>query len=291
MKKIKILNVLLVLVLMITFSFSLTNIVADVGNFDTYDSGGSWSSSDYSFGDYSSSDYGDGSGGSIGGSILIIIIIVIIIIVSNNSKKTSVISSSNFSNNTYNTNPNRNIIDEIRKNDPNFSEEKFLMWTKDLFVKMQAAWTARNFEPIRPFETKDLFEQHNAQIQEYIRTNRINVVERVAVYKAVICNYQTDGVNETISVKVDTTKKDYIIDATTSKLLEGNKDVYRNKSYIMKFVRKLGNKTELDGMKTTNCPSCGAPTEVTSSGKCEYCGSYIVTDDHDFVLSALEPAN
>ena len=39
---------------------------------------------------------------------------------------------------------------------------------------------------------------------------------------------------------------------------------------------------------TTNCPNCGAPTKITSSGKCEYCGSIITTGEHDWVLSGLE---
>ena len=36
-----------------------------------------------------------------------------------------------------------------------------------------------------------------------------------------------------------------------------------------------------------NCPNCGAPTEITSSGKCEYCKSIITTGDHDWVLSDI----
>ena len=83
--------------------------------------------------------------------------------------------------------------------------------------------------------------------------------------------------------------KDYIIDSNTSKLLEGDKDRYWNMSYRLKFVRTAGKKTELNSnASTTSCPSCGAPTNVTSSGRCEYCGNVIVTDDHDWVLSALE---
>ena len=41
-------------------------------------------------------------------------------------------------------------------------------------------------------------------------------------------------------------------------------------------------------MSTTNCPNCGAPTQITSAGQCEYCGSVITTGEHDWVLSGLE---
>ena len=35
------------------------------------------------------------------------------------------------------------------------------------------------------------------------------------------------------------------------------------------------------------CPNCGAPTQVTIAGKCDYCGSIITTGEHDWVLSGL----
>ena len=37
-----------------------------------------------------------------------------------------------------------------------------------------------------------------------------------------------------------------------------------------------------------NCPNCGAPTQITSAGRCEYCGSVITTGEYNWVLSNLE---
>ncbi|HHZ05450.1 MAG TPA: hypothetical protein GX401_01475 [Clostridiales bacterium] len=36
------------------------------------------------------------------------------------------------------------------------------------------------------------------------------------------------------------------------------------------------------------CPHCGAPLQITSSGKCEYCGSIVTTGEFDWVLSDLD---
>ncbi len=270
-------------------------ILADVGNFNSYDSGSDFSSSsswDYSSSsswDYSDSD-SDGDLGTFGIAVFItftlIIIIVIYSTVSSANKKSN---ANNNRSNVATTNNVGNVVDKIRENDPNFSEEAFLIWAKDLFVKMQAAWTERDFETIRSFETKELFEQHSTQLNEYVKNNKINVVERVSVSSAHIIGYQVDGKKESIKIRLDAKMKDYIIDSNTKALLEGDKDRYWNMSYNMTFTRTLGRKTTNDGsIKTTACPSCGAPTKVTSSGKCEYCGNVIVTDDHDFVLSSLE---
>ena len=83
--------------------------------------------------------------------------------------------------------------------------------------------------------------------------------------------------------------RDYVIDEVTGKVLESdpNKDWYMK--YVMVFNRKAGVKTEpgMSNKSVTNCPNCGAPTEITSSGKCEYCKSVITTGEHDWVLSDI----
>ena len=54
--------------------------------------------------------------------------------------------------------------------------------------------------------------------------------------------------------------------------------------------RTKGTKTQVeDEIKTTNCPNCGAPTKITSAGRCEYCDSIILTGEHGWVLANLEP--
>ena len=83
---------------------------------------------------------------------------------------------------------------------------------------------------------------------------------------------------------------DYIIDETTSKVLKGDKQTERVNTYLLTFIRKDGVKT-MPGtieVNTTNCPNCGAPTLITSSGKCEYCGSVLTTGEYNWVLSNLE---
>ena len=158
-------------------------------------------------------------------------------------------------------------------------------------MRLQNAWTERNWEPMRTYESVELFEQHRLQLQAYIDTNRINVVDRIAVNYAKLYDFKQEGGKDILSINLKATKKDYIIDATTKEVLEGNKIDDRVTVYRMVFERKTGILTETatEELETTNCPNCGAPTNITSSGKCEYCGSLITTDNHDWVLTRLEP--
>lgn len=183
-----------------------------------------------------------------------------------------------------------NVGEKVRQIDPMFSEEKFLNWTKDVFVKLQTAWTKREWNIIRPFESNELFETHVAQLQEFIRVGKINVVERVSVQKAALSSFMQDGDKEIIRVNLDAVMRDYIIDEKTNKVLEGKPKEDQYMSYVLTFMRKAGVRTQegKSNMSTTNCPNCGAPTQITSAGQCEYCGSVITTGEHDWVLSSLE---
>lgn len=306
-KKIATLILLVIMILMIsTFSF------ADVGSFDRYDSGSSWSSSDW--GSSSSWDWDDtddllgfttgyvaGTSSSSSSSYIfwLIIIIVISVVSIIRSKMGKNKRNINFSSNTpvYNNNPIVDVsqshiwTERIQQIDPNFSEEKMLSYAKDLFVKLQNAWTQREWEPIRPLETETLFEQHNNQIKNYINTNRINIIDRIAVNYATIYGFRQEGDRDILEVALKATMKDYIIDATTKEVLEGNKTQDRITVYKLTFERKTGVLTE-EGtaeVKTTNCPNCGAPTKITTSGKCPYCGSVMTTGANSWVLSGLEP--
>ncbi len=291
----------LVILLLVTI-ISITSVTfADVGNINRYDSGSSSSSSSSSSG-YSSSHSSSGGGSIVGLIAAVVVIGVVVFVVGkskgkiNNLKDMTDLNKVKDVLNDLQSTPDqvhtdtKGISDQIRTTDPEFSEEKFLSWAKDVFVKIQAAWTARDWKVIRPFESNELFEQHNAQLQEYINNNRINVIERVAVESAELMTHRMDGDKEIIEVYLKAVMKDYIIDATTKAVVEGNKDTDWHMKYKLTFARKNGVKTHAgtSNKSTTNCPNCGAPTEITSAGQCEYCGSVITTGEHDWVLTGLE---
>lgn len=56
-------------------------------------------------------------------------------------------------------------------------------------------------------------------------------------------------------------------------------------------MRKVGVLTDpvKSGKSTVACPHCGAPTSVTSSGKCEYCGFIITTGNLIGYFLTLKP--
>ena len=183
----------------------------------------------------------------------------------------------------------------IKEHDKDFDIEEFKAFAKTTFIKLQNAWTERDWEKVRVLESDKLFEQHKAQLQGYIDNNQINVIERIMVNEAHLYNFTQVKGKDTLTIDLKTRMADYIIDATTKKVIRGDQYKETYHIYRLTFVKTEKAKTEetTDNKeekktKTTNCPNCGAPTEITSTGRCPYCHSVITTKEYDWVLDNLE---
>ncbi len=269
-------------------SFTLTAF-ADVGNFNDYgsDFSGGWSSSDWDSG-YSGGDFiFIGTGGMSVGSVVVIVIIIIIFAIIKSKVKTA-------PRRTVRQRPSITVpIDrsneteaKIQAHDADFSAEKMLSYAGEVFVKLQNAWTRRDWEQIRTFESESLFNLHEAMLKEYTEKGRINVIERISLGKSFITNYQCDSETERVNIYLEAQMIDYIIDEKTGDLLNGSKTERYLLRYDLEFIRTAGTLSGNENI-TTNCPNCGATTTVTSAGKCEYCDSVIVNSSHGWVLNKL----
>lgn len=275
--------------------FQSPHVLADVGNNNRYENGSS----------SSSSSNGDSGGfyllfhvlfdlfGPIPGIIILVILLIIYLKIKKSGKLKKIQNNienlkSSISDNSVVDNT-QTVSEQIRVIDPNFSADAFLTWTKEVFLKIQQAWSERNWKVIRPFESNELFATHNAQLNEYIKNHKINMIEKINISNAVLREFRQDGDKEVIIVELTAIMRDYVIDDRTRKVLESDPNRDWHMRYLMTFNRKSGVKTKIgnSNKSTTNCPNCGAPTEITSSGQCEYCDSVITTGEHDWVLSDI----
>ena len=298
---------------------NLNGIKVDVGSFEDYSSSSSSShSSGYSSSshDYSRSYGGSGySGGGYSGSsgdsdislgtLVVIIIVIFIIIAISKAKDKKVTKMDDEVVPTY-TVGNQNLTMEnhddevsrrIKEHDKEFDIEEFKAFAKTTFIKLQNAWTERDWEKVRVLESDKLFEQHKAQLQGYIDNNQINVIERIMVNEAHLYNFTQVQGKDTLTIDLKTRMADYIIDASTKKVIRGDKYKETYHIYRLTFVKtekakapegEETDKKDEKSTKTTNCPNCGAPTEITSTGRCPYCHSVITTKEYDWVLDNLE---
>lgn len=263
---------------------------ADVGNsFSGGSSGGGYSGgSSYSGG-------GSGLGGIIflgGGGSISTLIIALAVLALYSYMRSRQGSGGNVrpvpyqSSGTYRVCNEEKTIEEIQARDPNFSAESFKTFASEVYLTLQEAWEDRDWKKVRPFESNTLFNVHNRQLNEYIEQRKTNHLDMQNVRNITLAQFRVDGAQEVLSVKLEASLLDYVTDDESGKVLEGSKTQYQHRFYYLEFIRRAGVQTAVDTqLNVTNCPNCGAPTQVTSSGECEYCHSIITNGDYGWVLN------
>ena len=276
-----------------TFAFG------DVGNQNRYSSGGGDSGGDGDLGVLIGYLIGLFIEDPVTGTIVLAVLVIIVLLRRKKAKKQA--SDPNYINRQTQNQVNADqtfdnsamVASQIQAVDPAFSADKFIGFAREVFMTIQAAWTAKDWKPIRPFESETLFNTHKQQLDEYIRLGKTNVVEKIGIKHCSLHSFHQDGEKEVLTVWLNAVMRDYVIDDATKKVLESdpNRDWYMK--YEMVFNRKAGVKTDPSrtGNAVTNCPTCGAPTEITSSGQCPYCGSVVTNGEHDWVLTDIHSRN
>lgn len=267
--------------------------LADAGNFsgDSDYGGSDYSSSDSDWdsdwSSSSSSSSSSGGGGSLIGLIIVVVIVVIIIRSKGGGKPTGGSGASSGPAQM----PQREIdsgLAKLKEEDPEFSREAFLERVSNMYVQLQEAWEAKKWEPIRIMMTDALYNQFKRQLDEYIRNNQTNHVDRIAVLSADMISYRQDEVNDIIKVLLKTRIVDYVVNDADGSLVSGDRSREKFMTYEWTLIRAKGVKTAHDqGVGQVNCPSCGAPMSINQSGKCEYCGSVLTSGQYDWIISAI----
>ena len=253
--------------------------------------GGGWSGGGSS---YSSSSSGDGEvtpeGIVIG--LVVFAIIIIVTVIKNKSGSSSGSGNVRPGQGTQGMNvilPNRNdqIQTIIRKKDPNFTADDFVTFSKQVYIDIQTAWCNRDLTPVRPIMHQNLYNTTQRQVQDKINQGIVYHYENIAINTAYLTSFVRDKDYEYLTVYLNARMIDYQVDEKTGKILRGDKTTRWDMRYKMKYVRTVGvtTKDKITGTHEYNCPNCGAPLEITSAGKCEYCGSTVSTGDYSWVLT------
>ena len=261
-----------------------TPIVAEVGNSGGFGgSSGGFGGSSGGFGGLGSIIY---LGGSPGVIIFIICIIAFKYYSQNKTGNTRRYRGNGTPYQTMSLINEASTIEKIKEQDPNFSAEKFRGFVGELYITLQEAWEAKDWRAVRPFESNALFNMHNRQLQELIDKGWTNHLNRQDVRKVELANYRIDGDQEVLSVRLHAFCIDYTTDDRSGKIIDGNQNQLQERYYRFEFIRSVGVKSDSEsGLNPTNCPNCGAPTQITSSGECEYCHSVVTNGKYGWVLN------
>ncbi|MDR1712915.1 MAG: 39S ribosomal protein L45 [Coriobacteriales bacterium] len=261
----------------------------------SWDSGGSWDSgssywggSDSFFGGSSSSSSGSAS---LLGMLLclvpLLIGIVVLFIIFFSRTKTP--TESNYVA-PYPTPPDQQALElKVKERDPDFNASEFLGWVREAYMELSAAWSSNNAAKLRLFETNNLFNEHSAQIQQYINQGSTNVVDQIGIRACDLKAFTFDEQFEYLAVTMHAQQIDYVRDIASGRVLRGDPGLMTHMYYTLVFKRTAGEKTPLDiaALHTSNCPNCGAPLQVKATGQCEFCGTILMTGEYGWALDSF----
>lgn len=269
--------------------------IADAGSFSGgSDYGGSdYGGSDWSSSDWSSSDYSSSSGGggewSLGTTITVAAIVIIMVIVSGKNKK----GGSGSSGGSRIAGAQRTVlpmtIEDLKKQDPAFSEEKMKEKIGNLYVRMQECWQNKTWEEMRTGMDDAIFNQFNAQLNSLIKAGKTNYVDDIAVLGVDLTGFGQDDKHDIVTALVRVRIKDYTVDDATGAVVSGSKTAEKFMTYEWTMIRTKGAKSfERTEDAAKNCPNCGAPLDLNATAKCQYCGAIIQSADFDWVIKTIK---
>ncbi len=276
----------IVAVALVAFCFCTSIIAFDANDYDF----------DFDFDSGSGGDEGSliglfFMGGGIPGVIVAVIIIVLVTILKAKSKgKGGGVRPAGGAQGLNVFLPDRTTQIEaiIKESDPNFSSSDFISFAKQVYIDIEDAWCKRDLTPVRPVLHENLYNTTNRQIQSKIEQGVVYHYESIAINTAYLTSYIKDAQFEYLTMYLNARMIDYQVDEKTGNIIRGDKTTRWDLRYKMKFVRSVGVLTKQESAEATrhNCPNCGAPLEeMTSAGKCGYCGSIVTTGQYSWVLT------
>lgn len=286
------LTCLLAVVVLATTAFAFD------GNDYDYGGGGGgydfdWGGSDYN---YSSSSSSGGSGDFSPGVVIVVIVVIIVFSVIKSKSSSTGTSNTPQPGRTITSNQGRNVIlpdrteqitQIIRQTDAEFSPDDFVSFAKQVYMDIQMAWCARDLTPVRPVLHENLYNTTCRQIEAKISQGVVYHYESITINTAYMTSYAVDNNYEYVTIYLNARMIDYQVDEKTGNIIRGDRSTRWDMRYKMKFVRMEDavSNAASDDMNAHNCPNCGAPLEISSTGKCSYCGSVVSTGNYNWVLT------
>ncbi len=111
---------------------------------------------------------------------------------------------------------------ETRRPEPAVDAAEVTRNVTDVFLKVQAAWTARDLDPAAAILTPEMRAQLQADCDRMKAQGRVNRIENVTVRKVEVTETWQDPGYNFMTVRIEASLFDYTVDEKTGEVLEGN---------------------------------------------------------------------
>jgi rubrerythrin len=186
-----------------------------------------------------------------------------------------------------------NVLEQIKKYDPEFNPSNFMNRARETSERLQASWSSAEMLPVRNFLSQGLYNRFKQQLELMISQEKVRNV--MGDYK--VLGVSVDAISaslqyHTLHVKIKASARDVEVPADSSNgaiekaVKSAAKEAFAE---VYSFTRKIGVKTsESRDMLKGQCPNCGyIPDNFSQINKCPGCGSIYNSGDYDWVLSEI----
>lgn len=174
--------------------------------------------------------------------------------------------------------------DEIKSLDPNLNIKEFKETAFNIYKDVQEAWMNFDIDKIKNLVSDELYNMYSMQLDTLKIKGQKNIMSDITTMGMIIKNITFENNIETIETIMIIQCKDYIVD-NNYKVIRGNKNIMNTYTYKITFAKNTNN----NSLKT--CPSCGAPININSTGKCEYCTSTIINNESKWIMTKKQMLN
>ena len=115
-------------------------------------------------------------------------------------------------------------LEVLKKGDPNFSGEEFIMGAKQAFKIIIEAFVDSDIEKLKPLIDYELLKSFTKSISEREARQEKQFVDIISIIKLDIVNISLNDNVASISIKIESEQIKYTIDKN-DKIIDGNKDV------------------------------------------------------------------
>ncbi len=182
-------------------------------------------------------------------------------------------------------------VRSLKAKDPAFDLLQLFDRTKRLFLESQAAWLARDLEPVRRFLSDATFQRLATQLKLNELQGIRDAMADLAVLELQLIGLEQSEWFDTVHVRIRATARDTDVPAElTRELAEAaaKKEPAHDFIEVWSLVRKPGATTKAGAdLASGNCPNCGAPFEGGASNRCDHCGAVVNSGNYDWVLAEI----
>lgn len=175
------------------------------------------------------------------------------------------------------------LIQPLRKADPGFSKQDFLLQAGQKFLQIQRARQDKDLSTLRALTTEALFKHFSQEIAQDTRRHRTHHIEQTSLLTNEITDYKQDATHDILTVRMQVRAIDYITQETGDTVVAGSRTRQLYTTYEWTLIRsKMARTAARASQNLRRCPHCGAPVAGPGQARCAYCDSRLQNSQADW---------